>query len=76
MNNPTFLRRKAAGEYLKSKFGFGSEKSLAKLASVGGGPEFRKAGTAALYEMEALDRWAMSRIGRPQSSTSDTPKAA
>lgn len=68
--NPQFLRRKAAGEYLKSTFGFGSEKTLAKLASVGGGPEFRKAGVAALYEPEALDRWAMAKIGAPQSSTS------
>ena len=43
-----FLRRRAAGEYLKQKYGFGSEKTLAKLACLGGGPEFRKAANAAL----------------------------
>ena len=67
-----FLRRKQAGEYLKTKYGFGSEKTLAKLACVGGGPQFRKAGTAALYEPSALDTWALSKIGAPQRSTSDT----
>lgn len=69
-NNPQFLRRRDAGVYLKNKFGFGSEKTLAKLASVGGGPVFRKAGVAALYEPDALDQWALAKIGAPQSSTS------
>ena len=69
---PQFLRRKAAGVYLRSKYGFGSEKSLAKLASVGGGPEFRKAGPFALYEPSVLDAWAISKIGRPRRSTSDS----
>jgi hypothetical protein len=71
MHGPQFLRRKAAGEYLKTKFGFGSEKTLAKLASVGGGPEFRKAGSAALYEPEKLDEWALAKIGDPVRSTSE-----
>ena len=70
MTQPQFLRRKDAGEYLKSKFGFGSERTLAKLASVGGGPEFRKRNVTVLYEPEALDRWALAKIGAPQSSTS------
>ena len=72
---PLFLRRKAAGEYLKSKYGFGSEKTLAKLATVGGGPTFRKAANAAIYAPEALDAWALERIGAPQRSTSDLKAA-
>jgi hypothetical protein len=76
MHNPQFLRRKAAGDYLKSKYGFGSEKTLAKLACLGGGPEFRKAGTAALYEPSKLDEWALARIGAPIANTSQSPKAA
>ncbi|THD45211.1 MAG: hypothetical protein E7774_08505 [Bradyrhizobium sp.] len=68
---PQYLRRKTAGIYLRNKYGFGSEKSLAKLASVGGGPEFRKAGSAALYEPSKLDEWAVSKIGKPRRSTSD-----
>jgi hypothetical protein len=76
MHPAQYLRRKAAGEYLKSKYGFGSEKTLAKLATVGGGPEFRKAMNAALYEPEKLDEWALSKIGAPQTSTSDGGEAA
>jgi hypothetical protein len=71
MQNPQFLRRKPAGEYLKTKFGFGSEKALAKLACIGGGPEFRKAGSVALYEPEKLDEWALEKIGNPVRSTSE-----
>jgi hypothetical protein len=73
---PQFLRRKAAGEYLKTKYGFGSEKTLAKLASVGGGPTFRKATNAAIYAPDDLDAWALSKIGTPQRSTSDVGEAA
>ncbi len=75
MNATHFLRRKDAGAYLKSKYGFGSEKTLAKLACVGGGPEFRKAGSAALYEPAKLDEWALAKIGAPRSSTSDARAA-
>ncbi|RTL81891.1 MAG: hypothetical protein EKK29_17215 [Hyphomicrobiales bacterium] len=75
MHDAQFLRRKAAGEYLKSKYGFGSEKTLAKLACLGGGPEFRKAGTAALYEPAKLDEWAIAKIGAPVRSTSEMEAA-
>jgi hypothetical protein len=75
MHPAQFLRRKQAGEYLKAKFGFGSEKTLAKLACVGGGPEMRKAGVAALYEPAKLDEWALAKIGAPQRSTSDARAA-
>jgi len=76
MQYAQFLRRKAAGEYLKTKFGFGSEKTLAKLAVLGGGPAFRKAGSAVLYTPDDLDAWALAKIGKPQRSTSDVGEAA
>jgi hypothetical protein len=66
---PEFLVRKDAAQYLKEKYGFGSKRSLDKLATVGGGPEYRKAGCLTLYTPEALDRFALSRIGPPQTST-------
>lgn len=72
MQQAQFLRRKAAAEYLKGKYGFGSERSLAKLACLGGGPEFRKAGSIVLYEPAKLDEYALSKIGQSQRSTSDT----
>jgi hypothetical protein len=73
MHPAQFLRRQQAGVYLKEKYGFGSARTLAKLACLGGGPEFRKAANAALYEPEKLDAWALSKIGEPQRSTSDSP---
>jgi hypothetical protein len=75
MQTPQFLRRKAAGTYLKQKFGFGSEKTLAKLACLGGGPAFRKAGAAVLYTPDELDTWALAQIGKLQRSTSDAEAA-
>ena len=48
--SPAFLRRKDAADYLKNRYGFGAARTLAKLACIGGGPVFRKAGAAALYE--------------------------
>jgi hypothetical protein len=71
MHNNRFLRREAAAEYLKEKYGFGSKRTLAKLACLGGGPVFRKAGSIVLYEPQKLDEWALAQIGGPQLSTSD-----
>jgi hypothetical protein len=34
-----FMRRREAGKYLQDNYGHGSEKTLAKLACLGGGPE-------------------------------------
>jgi hypothetical protein len=66
-----FLRRKEAAEYLQQNYGFCSEKSLAKLASVGGGPLYRKAGKFPLYTASDLDDWARSKFSTPVRSTSE-----
>lgn len=71
MSSPMFLRRKEAADYLKSKFGWGSWQTLAKLAVTGDGPVFRKLGKAALYAPSDLDEWALMKIGIPYRSTSD-----
>ena len=63
MTEIMFFTRKQAAQYTKGKFGIGTERTFAKLATVGGGPPFRKAGGRALYEPKHLDEWAMSRIG-------------
>lgn len=70
MENPQFLRRAAAAVYLKERYGFGSEKTLAKGVVTGDSPEFHKAGRIVLYTREALDRWAQAKIGGPQKSSS------
>jgi hypothetical protein len=47
-----------------------STKWLAKLAVIGGGPIYRKAGRYPLYAKEDLDAWAESRLSAPRRSTS------
>ena len=69
--NDSFLRRRDAAEYLLEKYGFGAERTLAKGAVTGDTPEYRKAGRIVLYTREALDRWALSKIGAPRASSSD-----
>ncbi len=67
-----FLRRMEAARYVQQAFGFScSRQWLAKLAVIGGGPVYRKAGRTPLYAPADLDAWAASRIGEPQRSTSD-----
>jgi hypothetical protein len=67
----TFLRRKQAGAYLTKRYGFGAARTLAKAAVTGDGPEYHKAGRVVLYTHEALDKWALAKIGKPRRSTSD-----
>jgi hypothetical protein len=66
-----FLRRDAAAEYLKKTYGFGASRTLAKGVVTGDTPEYRKAGRIVLYTREALDRWALAKIGAPRSSSSE-----
>ena len=69
-----FLRRADAARYVETTYGFPcSRQWLAKLAVIGGGPIFRKAGRTPLYARRDLDGWAHARIGAPQRSTSDRP---
>ncbi|WBJ99905.1 hypothetical protein [Methylocystis parvus] len=67
---PRYLRRKQAGSYLSEKYGFGAARTLAKAAVTGDGPEYHKAGRIVLYTREALDKWALAKIGSARRSTS------
>ena len=72
MTDQLFFNRKHAVEYLQNKYGFGNYKTLAKLACIGGGPEFRKVGSrAVVYEKIALDEWALSKIGPRRRKASE-----
>jgi hypothetical protein len=44
--------------------------TLAKEATVGGGPKFYKAGNRVLYEPADLDEWATTSLGKAKTSTS------
>ena len=70
------LRRSDAARYVVETWGVPvSKQTLAKLAVVGGGPEYRKAGRIPLYDPGDLDAWALARLGPKQRSTADRPSA-
>jgi hypothetical protein len=75
MDMPTTKRplgRKAASDYLKERHGVRCEPAtLAKYASIGGGPRYRKSGRFPIYEPEDLDIWAAARTSRPVNSTAE-----
>jgi hypothetical protein len=71
------LRRAEASAYLQEKWGIGrTVATLAKLASVGGGPRFESAGRIPLYLESELDQWAASILSPLKRSTSDRGEAA
>jgi len=71
--SPRYRRRSEAARYVRETWGLPCSPSwLAKLAVVGGGPIFRKAGRFPLYADADLDSWSQSRIGAPRSSTSES----
>lgn len=66
------LRRWEASEYLGLVHGITvAPATLAKLASVGGGPSFQKNGRFPVYPKNELDRWAGERLGQLIGSTSE-----
>ena len=61
MDFPTrpFLRRGCASRYLLDTWGISqAPATLAKLAVIGGGPRFHKAGRWPMYVPSELDQWA------------------
>ena len=64
------LRRADAAEYVRTRYGFPCSKQwLAKLATTGGGPAYRKAGKFPVYAVEDLDTWAQARLSAPMRAT-------
>jgi hypothetical protein len=71
VNTPRYRRRADAARYVRETWGLPcSQAWLAKLAVVGGGPIFRKAGRFPIYLDSDLDIWAEARISSPRNSTS------
>jgi hypothetical protein len=69
---PAYMRRKPAAQYVRERWGVPcSPNTLAKLATIGGGPVFRRSGRFPLYTTDNLDRWVESKLSNPMRSTSD-----
>lgn len=71
-----FYGRREATHYLRIAHGVvRTETTLAKYASLGGGPKFHKAGRRqVLYAREDLDAWAIAVRGKAISSTSEAKR--
>jgi hypothetical protein len=70
-----YLRRDQAAQYIRSQYGFPCSTALLhKLASLGGGPKYRRAKRVPLYAREDLDAWANARISGPMTKASDVPE--
>jgi hypothetical protein len=70
------LRRAGASQYLREVWGIDrAPPTLAKLACVGGGPPFYKAGRRPLYDPDNLDEWAAELLGDARRSTADAQSA-
>lgn len=66
------LRRWEASDYLRLVHGIDlAPATLAKLASVGGGPPYNKSNRTPLYPVRELDAWAADRLGGLVRSSSD-----
>jgi hypothetical protein len=62
--NKPRLRRTEVPEYLLLKHGLPiAVATLAKLASVGGGPPFDRMNRTPLYRVDLLDQWAQAKLG-------------
>ncbi|MBF0561745.1 MAG: hypothetical protein HQL37_06920 [Alphaproteobacteria bacterium] len=66
------LRRAEASQYLKETHGVSrTTATLAKLATVGGGPKFQKLARQVYYDPADLDAWVIANLSAPRSSTSE-----
>lgn len=66
------LHRQEVPDYMMERHGIKiSASTLAKLATIGGGPAFSKPCGRPLYALSDLDQWALERIGTPRRSTSE-----
>jgi hypothetical protein len=65
------LSRVEVAEYLAAKGQPVAVATLAKYATIGGGPTFRKFGRRVRYSPDALDTWASNKLSPPRCSTSD-----
>lgn len=70
------FRRPDAAAYVRARYKMPCSTAwLAKLAVIGGGSPFHKAGRFPLYTKPTLDEWAHARLGPLVSSTSEATAA-
>ncbi len=66
------LRRTEASCYLREVYGIPcAPATLAKMATLGTGPNYRKYNNSPIYPVAELDAWARKQLGSLHSSSSD-----
>lgn len=66
-----YLSRAQSADYLTNDRGLPTAKTtLQKLASIGGGPKYRRFGNRSVYLQTDLDEWAEEKLSPPMASTS------
>lgn len=65
-----FLSRAEAADYINARGLPCTKLTLQKLATIGGGPVFRRFGRRAVYLPQDLDKWIDSKLSAPLASTS------
>ena len=68
--NENFLTRSEAAAHLTNRGLPIAAKTLAKMASIGGGPPYRVFGRNAVYLPSDLEVWATERLGAAKANTS------
>ncbi len=71
LNSDALLSREAAAQALTGSGFPTSPRTLATMATRGGGPIYRKFGQRVLYRWGDCLAWARGRLSRPVSSTSE-----
>lgn len=66
-----YLNRREAAAYVRAKGLPCAPSTLSKLATIGGGPKFRKFSRNVVYVATDLDAWIESRLSGPKTSTCD-----
>lgn len=66
-----YLDRNEAAQYLNSRGLKYSRNTLQKLATIGGGPTYRRFGNRAVYVQADLDEWIETKLTAPRRSTSE-----
>lgn len=75
-NGKRYMTRAEAAKYITDNWFPHSPKTLAKLAVIGGGPVFRKAGRVPIYMPSDCDDYARSKISQPVCSTAELAKVS
>lgn len=66
-----YLSRAEAAQYVVNRGLPCTKLTLQKLATIGGGPVYRRFGRRAVYQPGDLDVWIKSKLTAPMASTSE-----